>query len=282
MSHRPPVYVHLLPALIPPGSLEGGVAVVIDVLRATTVMLHALASGADAIRPCAEIEDAQALAASLPEGLVLLAGERQGEPIPGFDLGNSPGDFTAERCNGKTVVMTTTNGTRALLASLAADRILVAGFVNQKATAEALKADGRPIHLICAGTDGQVSLEDAMLAGALADELDAWAWDSAEKANSLRVDEVSIETLYANDSAEIVAALWHETSAINNEGYTLADSISDGRGGRRNRELGNDADIEAAAQVDQFPFAAELLREPLRVVPASQGSGPRLRLFGAS
>ena len=92
------VFVHLLPSLIPPGSLRGGVAVVVDVLRATTVMVHALAAGCEAVIPCAEIDEAKAIAAGLPAGTALLAGEREGLPIPGFDLGNSPGEFTPDVC----------------------------------------------------------------------------------------------------------------------------------------------------------------------------------------
>src|SRR3954462_7472238 len=112
MTHRPPVHVHLLPSLIPPGTLKGGIAVVIDVLRATTVMIHALAAGCDAIRPCGEIDEARGLAASLPKGTAILAGERPSEPITGFDIGNSPGACTPDLCSGKVLVMTTTNGTR--------------------------------------------------------------------------------------------------------------------------------------------------------------------------
>ena len=204
MSRRPQVYVHLLPALIPEGALRGGVAVVIDVLRATTTMIHALAAGCDAIMPCNEIEEARRIARSLPEGSALLAGERQGLPIDGFDLGNSPGDCTPDVCSGKTLVMTTTNGTRAILASLDAERVLVAAFVNRKATVEALKVEDRPIHLVCAGTDGQISLEDSMFAGALALELDEWVWEeSAGTVASIKIDEpeTTPETILANDEA---------------------------------------------------------------------------------
>src|SRR3954471_15886347 len=95
-SDRPEVFVHLLPGLIPPGSLKGGVAVVVDVLRATTVMVHALAAGCEAVIPCLEIDDARRVAEGLPPGSAILAGERQGLPIEGFDLGNSPRDFTPE------------------------------------------------------------------------------------------------------------------------------------------------------------------------------------------
>ncbi len=285
MPRRPPVHVHLLPLLIPPGSLRGGVAVVIDVLRATTTMIHALAAGADAIRPCGEVDEARQLAASLPEGSAILAGERQGLPIEGFDLGNSPAACTPEVCSGRTVVMTTTNGTRAILASLGADRVLVAAFVNRKATLEALIADGRPVHIVCAGTDGLISLEDSMLAGAIAHELDARAWEGigaeAEAAATVAVAESADETVLANDQAEIAASLWRETESLIDEGYPLADALGDGRGGRRVRSIGLDADLEDAARVDRFPFAVELLRDPLRLVPATGAAGPRLRLFGA-
>src|SRR4051794_34353966 len=167
MAERPRVSVHLLPHHIPPGALRGGVAVVIDVLRASTMMVYALAAGCEAIIPCREIDEARRIAADLPRGRALLAGERQGLPIPGFDLGNSPGQCTPARCAGQTLVMTTTNGTRAVLACLEAERVLIASFVNQSATARAIRADGRPVHLVCAGTDGAISFEDSLLAGAL-------------------------------------------------------------------------------------------------------------------
>jgi 2-phosphosulfolactate phosphatase len=265
--------------------MRGGVAVVIDVLRATTTMIHALAAGCDAIMPCDEIEEARRIARSLPDDSALLAGERQGLPIDGFDLGNSPGDCTPDVCSGKTLVMTTTNGTRAILASLEADRILVAAFVNRKATFEALKVEDRPIHLVCAGTDGQISLEDSMFAGALAHELDSWVWEeSVGTVASIKIDEPETmpETVLANDEAEIAVSLWRETESIIEEGYTLADALSDGRGGRRVLAIGLDADLDDAARIDRFPFSAELLRDPLRIVPSSHGTGPRLRLYGAS
>jgi 2-phosphosulfolactate phosphatase len=128
MAAEQPVLVHLLPTHPAEGSLAGGVAVVIDVLRATTVIVHALAAGCRAVVPSGEIEEARCRAAGIT-GKVLLAGERRGVPIPGFDLGNSPGEYTAKVCKGATVVLTTTNGTRALLRAAEADRVLVAAFV---------------------------------------------------------------------------------------------------------------------------------------------------------
>ena len=131
------VYVHLLPKLIPHGSRQRGVAVVVDVLRATTVMVEALAAGCEAIFPCGEIEEAREIAAGLPAGTALLVGERQGLPIAGFDLGNS-GDFTSEVCEGKNLATTTTNGTCGILASLEAERVYVASFGNLRATSSEL------------------------------------------------------------------------------------------------------------------------------------------------
>ena len=120
------VHVHLLPELAPPGRLAGGLALVIDVLRATTTIVHALAAGCTAVRPCVHVEEARQLAGEMRAGRVLLAGERGGVPVPGFDLGNSPHEYTAKLCQGKTVVLTTSNGTRALARAAEAQAARVA------------------------------------------------------------------------------------------------------------------------------------------------------------
>src|SRR5262245_9964536 len=165
------VQVHLLPELAPHGALAGGVAVVIDVLRASTTIVHALAAGCRAVRPCLEVEEARQLAGGMRVGRVLLGGERGGAPLPGFDMGNSPREYTAPVCRGTTLVLTTTNGTRALLRAAEAARVLVAAFVNYSAVCEQLRQEARPLHIVCAGTAGSVSLEDTLLAGALVDFL---------------------------------------------------------------------------------------------------------------
>lgn len=249
MPARPSVFVHLLPLLIPPGSLKGGVAVVVDVLRATTAMIHALASGADAIIPCLEVEEARATAASLGSGRAILGGERQGLPIEGFDLGNSPSSYTPEVCRGKTLVMTTTNGTRAIHASLGADRVLIASFPNLTATTEILASFPGPVHVICAGTDGHVSYEDTLLAGAIVEG----------QAESGR--------FAGNDSAGIAVGFWFEKfDEMTAEGVDFLGSIvARGLGGRHVHGIGLGRDIEDAARVDIFDFAAELRREPIRI-----------------
>jgi 2-phosphosulfolactate phosphatase len=247
MPHDREVQVHLLPGLAPAGRLAGGVAVVIDVLRATTTIIHALAAGCCAVRPCAEVDEARALADGLPAGKVILGGERGGLPLPGFDRGNSPREYTACVCQGTTLVLTTTNGTRALLRAAEAERVLVAGFVNYSAVCEQLRQEARPIHIVCAGNEGEVALEDTLLAGALVDFL--------------------CETCVAglNDAGRLA---W---DCFENHGRVLQGALEISRGGTQLRELGYDDDIRAAAAVDQFALVPELRRDPLRVEVAAVG-----------
>lgn len=147
--------------------LKGRVAAVIDVLRATSTIVEAMANGARNVYPTATIEDAVRLAQTLGRSEVLLCGERRSRPVEGFDLGNSPFEFTADVVRDKTVVMATTNGTPALLTGSTADRCYVASFLNISAVASALVEAELPIVLLCAGREGRFSLDDALCAGAL-------------------------------------------------------------------------------------------------------------------
>jgi 2-phosphosulfolactate phosphatase len=241
------VQVHLLPRLVPKDRLVGGLAVVIDVLRAATTIVHALAAGCTAVCPCAEVEEARELAGQMRAGRVLLGGERGGVPLPGFDLGNSPREYTTKICRGNTLVFTTTNGTQALLCAAEAERTLVAGFVNYSAVCEQIRQDPRPLHIICAGTDGAVALEDTLLAGALVDYL-------------CEVMEVRL-----NDSARLA---W---DCFENHGRLLQGALEISQGGVKLRELGYDEDIRAAAQVDQFNLVPEFRRDPLRIEVGAVG-----------
>jgi 2-phosphosulfolactate phosphatase len=151
------------------------VCVVFDVLRATSSMITALANGARAIIPVAEISEALALRAEHPE--LLLAGERHGVRILAdqtgsidFDLGNSPREFAPEVVRAKTIVITTTNGSRALRACARARRVFIGSFLGLSAVAGLIR-EIQPDHLllVCAGTYDQASYEDTLAAGALAD-----------------------------------------------------------------------------------------------------------------
>lgn len=164
------VQVHLLPALMQAPLPTGSVGVVIDILRASTTIIHALGHGASKVIPCLTVEDALQQAASLP-ARPLLGGERHAQLIPGFDLDNSPLKYAADAVAGRTIVFTTTNGTRALQQGQAADEVLVGGFVNRAAIVARLRSENRPVHLICAGTDGHLTGEDILFAGAVVHDL---------------------------------------------------------------------------------------------------------------
>ena len=121
------VKVHLLPALFEPDEVRGGIAVILDILRASTTITHALAHGAKAVIPAGEVDEARRIAVDYPKGSVLLGGEREGVLIEGFDLDNNPFAYTPEAVAGMTIVFTTSNGTKALLRADKADRILRGG-----------------------------------------------------------------------------------------------------------------------------------------------------------
>ena len=153
-----------------PAEVAGGVAVVIDVIRATSTMVTAFGNGAEAVYPTVSTEDALRLASSLGRDETLLCGERKGQKIEGFDLGNSPAEYDRETVEGKRLVMSTTNGTRAFIAASTADRILAASFLNLGAVAETVTdavAAGSPLVVVCAGKEDRFSLDDAVCAGAL-------------------------------------------------------------------------------------------------------------------
>lgn len=157
------------PAGLSKDEVAGRGVFVIDVLRATTTMCAALHHGARSIVPVAAIADAMAMAQTLGPDIVLI-GERHGRPIEGFALGNSPLEMTEERVRGKTLVMTTTNGTGALLAAAGAAQVFVAAAVNLSvATAQMrqLVADGSSVLVLCAGRDGRFGIDDAYTAGRL-------------------------------------------------------------------------------------------------------------------
>jgi 2-phosphosulfolactate phosphatase len=159
------VDVALTPAAVVPAALVGATALVIDVLRASTSMVTALANGCLGLVPVAEVDEARRRAAGLPGAL--LAGERGGDPPEGFDLGNSPLEFTRDRVGGRTLVFTTSNGTRALLAARAATTIGVASLVNRTAAADWALGQGRDVVFVCAGELGGRALEDEICAGLL-------------------------------------------------------------------------------------------------------------------
>jgi 2-phosphosulfolactate phosphatase len=218
------------PVSFSPSEWQGRVVVVVDVLRASTTMATALANGARAIIPFESAEDAVARFKSFDRSEVLLAGERRMARISGFDLGNSPAEFTREVVEGKTILMTTSNGTAALTAVQGATEVVLGAFVNLAATVAVLRhavRNAMPVAIVCAGSERQFAMEDAVCAGrllrAVSRRLVNASWNDAARAV------VALDRRYGRD----LAGCLHETV----HGRALADA---GFGG----------DVDLAAAID--------------------------------
>jgi len=160
--------VYLSPGEVSLGDVAGRVVAVIDVLRASTTIAVALANGARTVAPVESADEAITRARAFERADVVIAGERKMFPIPGFDLGNSPCSFSADVVAGRTILLTTTNGTRALMGLQGTRDIVVAAYVNHSAVSAMLRVAARAntdVAIVCAGDEGHFSLEDAACAG---------------------------------------------------------------------------------------------------------------------
>lgn len=165
-----------------PAAVAASTVLVIDVLRASTCIVTALANGCEAIVPVASPEEARRRAAELDRSLI--AGERRGEPLQGFDLGNSPLEFLEPRAEA--VVHTTTNGTRAIVQAAAnCDVVLVGSMLNLQAVASAARGRGEDVEVVCAGLRGGPSEDDAYCAGRIAALLGGEPTEAARRALEL-------------------------------------------------------------------------------------------------
>ena len=172
------------PDLLPFSDLTGKTVVVTDILRATTTITFAIANGAAAITPVLTPEDAFRLAADQPN--TLIGGERGGVKVDGFDLGNSPREYTEAVVSDQQIVLTTTNGTRTLQACRAAERVLVGSFLNLSATVNRLAQVEGELVLACSGREGGFCTEDTVFAGACVAALEeTQLTDAAETAKIL-------------------------------------------------------------------------------------------------
>ncbi len=172
------------PDLLPFFDLTGKTVVVADILRATTTITFAVANGATAITPVLAPEDAFRLAADQPN--TLIGGERGGVKVEGFDLGNSPREYTEAVVSNRQIVLTTTNGTRTLQACRAAERVLVGSFLNLRATVNRLAQVEGELVFACSGREGGFCTEDTAFAGACVAALgETQVTDAAETAKIL-------------------------------------------------------------------------------------------------
>jgi 2-phosphosulfolactate phosphatase len=192
------VRVHV--AFTPGEQAPAPVGIVVDVLRATSTICQALASGYERILCCAEIDEARALAQT--EGPAKLAGERRLEHIEGFDFGNSPSELEG-RPAAKTLILTTTNGTRLLVAAAQRfERVYIGSLLNVDAVSAAARDGGEDVAVLCAGVLGELALDDAYCAGRIAEALGGEPEDSARAAILLaRSFPNAIEGLGASRSA---------------------------------------------------------------------------------
>lgn len=227
--------VALLPQLLPIDWSRGqSVAIVIDTLRFTSTACVALAAGAKAITVVSEIGLAREAAA---QGEAFLCGERHCVRIEGFHFGNSPAEYTVQVVQGRELVFSTTNGTVAVEAARAANRILLGSLLNRASLCDwllhHLQTDNSHVWLVCSGTDGQVALEDVLTAGAIIDRLlgqsDDWQ--------------------LANDASWLALSAWREVDAEQNSA-ALIERLQRGGGGQNLIEAGFQDDLHAVAQLD--------------------------------
>ncbi len=235
----PPLRVYLSPLLFEPEELAGVTAVVIDQLRASTTICYALSAGASSIIPCEDIAEAWAASAETPNSL--LGGERGGVKIAGFDLGNSPAEYTRARIGGKTLIFTTTNGTAALRRSGAAARVVVGALANRSAVAALLRSSSEPVALVCAGVRNQVCAEDVLAAGAIARAIAGSGDDHLQ-----------------DDAARLAAHAWDRVAS--DPGALLA-AMHASRGGRNLARVGLSADVELCSRIDAVDLVAMLNAE---------------------
>ncbi len=230
-----PLFVHLHVRLLDPAVVAGAIVIVIDQIRASVTMTAALHARAPFIEPVLTVEDAFTRAAALRTAGIpaLIGGERAGIAVEGFDLDNSPRNYTQDRIAGRPLVFTTSNGTASLLHVRRAHRILVGSLSNLSAIVSAVATDPRPVHILCAGTRDEISLDDCLPAGAMVQRLIAEG-----------------RTLGSDDSGRMCLALWRDTLASRGG---IASALRESRGGRNLSRIGLDADIDFCALVDHLP-----------------------------
>jgi 2-phosphosulfolactate phosphatase len=217
------------PSEIDESAVKGKTVVLIDVLRACTTAAYAMAGGCERIIPVATVEAATNLAASLDKKVTLLGGEREGKRIDGFDLGNSPLEYTSDVVRRKTIILATTNGTRTISMSQGAKEILIASFVNMRSVVEYIGSLNEDlVTVVCAGQDDRFALEDAVCAGMLIERL-------------CEAGEMEL-----NDGAHAARLLYRQNEA------SIPSLLRDCEHGRYLESLGFGTDLDVCGRVDSL------------------------------
>jgi 2-phosphosulfolactate phosphatase len=225
--------------------LQERTVVVLDVLRATSTIVAALASGARAIYPVASPDEAVRLGSTLGREDTLLCGERRGLKVEGFHLGNSPAEFTPERVAGRRLVMSTTNGTRAFQAAAPAARILVGSLLNLGAAARAA-ANAEELVVLCAGREDSFALDDAVCAGLLLDRVEAELGAPPELDDAGRAARLLARSVTPD-----------------------ADFLRSVGGGAALVSIGLDEDLEHCARIDLHDIVPEMQDRTIRLADGS-------------
>lgn len=225
--------VFFTPNQVKPIETAGRLVVIVDVLRASTTVATALGNGARTVIPVEGADEVINRSKDFARSQILLAGEQKMHPIAGFDIGNSPQAFTKDAVEGKTILLTTTNGTKTLLGVQNARDIVIASYVNFSAALVMMKvaaSSNTDIAIICAGEEGSFTLEDAACAGRYVRAI-------PKKADSVVVnDAAAASVLIEKRYGDNIAKVFKESS----HGQALASA-------------GFGDDLAAAAEVDSYP-----------------------------
>lgn len=241
---NPPLNVKLYatPREVSDDDLRGCSVVVIDVLRSSSSIISGLMSGAREVIPVLTPAEAGELASRAGRGKSLLCGEREGRKIDGFDLGNSPYEYTAERVGGRILIFSSTNGPAATLRSKVADRVYVGAYNNFSAVLKRIADDRKPIVIVCAGKEGQFALEDFVCGGKFIVALET------------RLK----RTVILNDGARAASLLHRHFDG------TITSLLRSCNHGKYLLSLGAEEDIEYCARMDTHPVVPMLVEGKLR------------------
>ncbi|MBI5867120.1 MAG: 2-phosphosulfolactate phosphatase [candidate division Zixibacteria bacterium] len=213
---------------------EGGPVtyVVVDILRASTVICTALSHGAESVIPVGDIEAARVLLGRTDMRNAMLCGERGGRKLDGFDLGNSPAEYTTEKVGGRTLIFASTNGSVALTAAPRDATVLVGGLVNVSALAHSIVQHDQPVLIACAGKENGFSLEDAVGAGAIISKL----WETDPELELVNDGARAAQVLWDQYKSDPVMPLWQSQHGI----YLI--------------EIGFGADLSVCGAIDSVPI----------------------------
>jgi 2-phosphosulfolactate phosphatase len=223
------IEVFFTPASVTRDSVKDRVAVVIDVLRASTSICTAISNGCRAVIPVASLDGAMNMRENLDRDMVKLCGERLGFKVEGFDLGNSPAEYDEKTVRDHLLIFASTNGSGAIVKSRGADVILVCGFVNLSFVARQIKTYGKDLAIVCAGKESMFALEDSLCAGMLIDHLLS-----------------SGKFVLANDAARTAHLLY------NTYAESLEATVRGSDHGRYLESLGYGEDITVATTLDDI------------------------------